>query len=296
MVNLKKYPAVLIIFLISCSFCFLPSCTRDETERTIFFTANEDPGINNFWICSINDDGSDFKKIAGPFLDIVDCFPVVSSSPDGSRLVYNAPCAGNPLNMCVWTMNTDGTGKKQMEQPSGRFAFWPTYSIEGDILYIDSPSSSLGHIGRIIRISGNTYSEVVSGVSNEYLFSYLNGILLYNDNADCIAYNTKTQQIIWTLPAFFSATFISNNKYYYCYTNDISVYDLTTGISSSVFNVVTPNEISVHPGEDMIVFTKGPGYSLYSYRIGDVSEKIIFDPAGYKMTNARHPSYVCKPR
>lgn len=174
---MKKLFLKLIAFLVM--FTALSCGARDETDLVIYFDLLE--GVDHY-ICSIDEDGQNFKKIAGPFQSVT--YP--ASSPDGTRIVFSKRVTIGPDNLAqIWTMNTDGTGMKQETSPAiGLHHLYPTWSTDSQyIYYVQWDDVAALNFSALYRLDIET-GQITSDGSHSY--SNVNAVACYNDY---IAYN-----------------------------------------------------------------------------------------------------------
>jgi len=285
---------ITVFIMFSALSCHL---NREEADLVIFFNLFE-AGDN--YICSIDENGKNFKKIAGPFQSITS--PVCSS--DGLRIAFSKTVTvGTDTMAQIWTMNTDGSEMKQETSPAAdQYHYLPTWSADSRYIYFvqyELPSgfnfSALYKLdvksGEVTSNSNHSFYNANSvALYGDYIayFNYaLNYISVLDINTDVDAFATGINNLSY--PTFFYDGRLAGslNNEIYIYKSDFSSYSsinfLTQGLSP-VYPAVSPN------GEK-IVFIDSPTGNLYIYDIKKGGNAVLL-----KSGTCTSPNYIAKPR
>ncbi len=269
------------------------SCGRDEADPVIFFNLFE-TGSN--YICSIKEDGSDFKKIAGPFTAVTR--PVGSS--DGSRIAFSKIVTTMTQ---VWTMDTDGSDMRQETSPaSGLHHYFPAWSADSRYIYYvqydDSTGFNYSALYRLDVESGTVTANAGHSFYNgNSVACYENHIAYYDYGADYInVFDIRTNTDVLSTaasglsyPTFFydGRMACSSGSSIYIYQPDFSSH---TTIDFSA-QALTPASPAISPDGEKIVFVDSPTGSLYIYDTTKGGNAVLL-----KTGTCTTPGYMGKPR
>ncbi|HPS85195.1 MAG TPA: hypothetical protein PLY36_00540 [Spirochaetota bacterium] len=291
---MKKLFLNLIAFLII--FTALSCGGRDETDLVIFFNLFEPGG---YYICSIDENGGNFKKIAGPFQAVTS--PVCSS--DGSRIVFSKTVTVGPDTMAqIWTMNTDGSDMKQETSPAAdQYHYFPTWSADSRYIYFVQYELPAGinysalykldmKTGLVTSDNSHSYSNASAVACYEDYIAYwdfdLVAISVLNINTNV---NVFATMLGLSYPTYFydGRLACSVSSEIYIYESDFSSYssiDFTSQGLNPVYLAVSPD------GEKIVFVDSGSGY-LWIYDIKNGGNAVLL-----KTGPCTSPNYIAKPR
>lgn len=277
---------LIILAVLSCG-------ERDETDLVIFFNLFE-AGSN--YICSIDEDGKNFKKIAGPFQAVTT--PVCS--PDGSRIVFSKT---DSVVAQIWTMDTDGSNMKQETFPvTDLYHSFPTWSADSRYIYYVQFDSGTGfNYSALYKLDVKT-GQVTSDSSHSYYnansVACYEDYIAYNDygpDYTCVL-NNKTYSIVFPTgitglyyPTFFydGRLLVSQNDLIYIFKSDFSsnsIIDFSTQGLTPVYPAISPD------GDKIVFVDSGSGY-LWIYNIMNGGNAVLL-----KTGSCTSPNYLGKPR
>lgn len=289
---MKKLFLNLISFLIILT---VLSCRgRDETDLVIFFNLFE---AGSSYICSINEDGKNFKKIAGPFEAVT--APVCS--PDGSRIVFSKTVTVGLDTMAqIWTMDTDGSNMKQETFPAADlYHSFPTWSVDSRYIYYVQFDSGTGfNYSALFKLdvkTGQVTSDSSHLYSNQYAVAcYKNYIAYYDDTSGWISVlNITTYADVFATaePSLSYPTFFYDGKLTGSLSNLIYIYESDFSSHAIIdFSAqgLTPVYPSVSPDGEKIVFVDS-GLWIYDIKAGGNAVLL-------KTGTCTSPNYLGKPR
>jgi Tol biopolymer transport system component len=266
---------------------------RDETDLVIFFNLFE-AGSN--YICSINEDGKNFKKIAGPFEAVTT--PVCS--PDGSRIVFSKT---DSLVAQIWTMDTDGSNMKQETSPTvDQYHYFPTWSADSRYIYFvqyELPSGfNFSALYKLDMKTGQVTSDSSHSYYNANAVACYEDYIAYNDygpDYTCVL-NSNTYSIVFQTgitglyyPTFFydGRLLVSQSSLIYIYESDFSSYSTIDFTAQGL----TPTFPAVSPDGNKIVFVDSGSLYLWIYDIKAGGNAVLL-----KSGTCTSPNYLGKPR
>lgn len=286
----------LLITSVLCIFS-ASSCIRDKTDPVIFFDLFES---GSHYICSIEENGENFKKIAGPFDAITN--PV--SSTDGKRIVFSKTVTIGPDTMAqIWTMDTDGSGMKQETSPAaGLYHCYPTWSADSRYIYFVQYDDSTGYnysaLYKLDMKSGAVMSNSSHSFYNANPVAHYGDFIAYMDYAsDFISvFDIRTNADVYgtgvsglSYPTYFyDGRFAGSlNNVIYIYAADLSSYS-TVDFSTQGLVPVYP---AVSPDGEKIVFVDSGTGNLWIYDINNGGNAVLL-----KSGSCQTPNYLAKPR
>jgi len=290
---MKKLFLNLIVLL---SLFTASSCgDRNETDLVIFFNLFE-AGSN--YICSINEDGKNFKKIAGPFQ--ANTTPVCSS--DGSRIVFSKTVTIGPMAQ-IWTMNTDGSDMKQETSPSADlYHNFPTWSADSRYIYYVQYDAIAGdNFSALYKLDMKT-GKVTSNASHSFYngnaVAHYGNYIAYMDYASnyisVLDINTDVDVFVTGINGLSYPTFFYDGKLAGSLNNIIYIFESDfTSYSSIDFTAqgLIPVFPAVSPDGNKIVFVDSGSGSLWIYDINAGGNAVLL-----KSGICDSPNYICKPR
>jgi Tol biopolymer transport system component len=291
------FPILILLnafFMLSCSF------TRHETDLLIIFNLYD--GSDNY-ICSINEEGGDFKKIAGPFQAITN--PVCS--PDGLRIAFTKDVTIGPDTYGqIWTMNSDGSDMKQETAPgTGIHHLHPTWSTDARYIYYVSYDDAFGlNYSALYKldtedgtVTANSSQSFYNGCpvawNQDYIafFDYALNSISVLDPGTAYPYTIIFTSAVASLssPTFFYDGRLAGSfgSSIYIYKSDFSSY---TTISFSSQGL-TPGYFTVSPSGKKLVFVDSGSGSLWIYDLEQGGNAVLL-----KTGNCTTPNYMGKPR
>ena len=292
---MKKLFLNLVAFLIILT--TLSCGDRNETDLVIFFNLFE-TGSN--YICSINEDGKNFKKIAGPFQSVTT--PVCSS--DGSRIVFSKTVTVGPDTMAqIWTMNTDGSDMKQKTSPSaGLYHYFPTWSADSRYIYYvqydDGTGFNYSALYKLDVSTGQVTADSSHSYYNANAIACYDDYIAYNDygfDYTCILNSSTYEYVFQTdISGLYYPTFFYDGRLLVSQNNLIHIFEKDFLSYSSIdFSVqgLTPVFPAVSPFGNKIVFIDSGSGSLWIYDITAGGNAVLL-----KSGNCNSPNYIGKPR
>ncbi len=270
---------------------------RNETDLVIFFNLFEGGG---HYICSIDENGNNLKKLAGPFQGST--YPVCSA--DGSRIVFSKTVTVGPDTMAqIWTMNTDGSGMKQETSPSaGLYHINPTWSEDSRYIYYvqydDASGLSYSALYRLDIKTGLVISDSARSYNISNAVACHDDYIAYNDfglDYTCVLNANTYEDIFQTgISGLYYPTFLYDGRLLVSQSNLIHIFENDFLSYSSIdFSAqgLTPSYPAVSPNGKKIVFVNSIPGSLWIYDINAGGNAVLLLSGA-----CTSPNYISKPR
>lgn len=285
----------LVLTFILAAFLF-SGCIRTDTDLVIYFVQTIESG---YYICSIDEGGGDFKKIAGPFVNEVS--PVCSS--DGLRIVFSKNVTVGPDNMTqIWTMNTDGSHMRQETSPAaGIHHRYPAWSDDSRYIYFvqydDSTGLNYSSLYRLDVKSGAVTANAAHNFYNENSVACYGNYVAYYDISDSSinAMDIRTNINTYSAGNYLCPTFFPDGKLacsysyiIYIYLSDFSSYST---IDFTAQNLV-PISLAISPDGERIAFINSLDGNLYIYDIRNGGNAVLLRGGN----PCSMPNYLAKPK
>ena len=256
----------LVVLLISITTCYYEREINEELEICY-------QGGNGLYL--MNMDGSNKRRITFNNLDINP-----SWSPDGKTILFNS------LSPAIFSINSDGSGLKQLISIGFDPVTCPTWSSDGKLILFTSQISSLDYIF-IADINGNIITKIDPyPYSPQYTtMSHDKNYIFFTDRTTPeqlhrLNINTNQQVSIGNYDPYSSTSLSPDGKILACtYNSNQIVFVSTEGTATSHTFFTTGSSPCWTPDGKTIVYVSTSG-DIYSINIDGTNNKPLTTGGG----------------